>query len=127
METIKKTDDDLKKIVAKWQPRLGLLDWDINIKFVDARTLNDNVASTKLSTHLQRAFITVLDIEDRQKSSKEHDIELDTVHELLHVRLWLQDSIINQRNNDYEDIIREQSIEHIARALITTDRQNNTL
>jgi len=127
METIKKTDDDLKKIVEKWQPRLGLLDWDINIRFVDTRALEGGFASTQLSTSLQRAFITVLDIEDRSKSSKENDIELDTVHELLHVRLWLQDSIIEQRNNNYESVIREQSIEHIARALIIADRQNNTL
>jgi len=112
---------DLEKMLKKWQSRLGLSDWNITIKFDTARNMNDNLGSTYLQNQVQMADIRIKALNDRQKSdSAENDPELDLVHELIHIRLWAIDP------RDAEGVFhicREQAIEWIAKALITSDRQ----
>lgn len=108
--------------LSKWQKRLGLSDWHITIKIRDARDMDQYPARATIQENIQCADIRVMDINDRQQSDPGYaDLELDIVHELIHIRLWAIDP------KDIEGSLhtcREQAIEWIARALIETDRNS---
>jgi hypothetical protein len=106
--------------LRKWQKRLGLSDWEIIIRYSDTHEMDGGPAKTKINDELQHADIRLLLPEDRQKNEPaDKDIELDIIHELIHVRLWA----IDPRTNDsLLHICREQAVEWIAKALITTAR-----
>ena len=113
--------NDLETYLQKWQTRLGLSDWKISIRFNDANDMDQNPAKTSIQTNIQNADMRVMCPEDRQYSDAGFaDIELDIVHELIHIRLWSIDPL------NAEGILytcREQAIEWIAKALIESDRQ----
>jgi len=115
------TQIEAEKAARKWQKRLGLLDWYITICFRDARDMDQYPARTKIQQNTQHADIRLMMPEDRQKSDpQDGNIELDIVHELVHVRLWAIDPL------DAEGALytcREQAIEWIARALISSEYQ----
>mgnify|MGYP003958937009 FL=1 len=118
------TNEDLKKIVKKWQPRLGLSDWTIKIRFSDMRAI-DGLAQTTIQNNMQNADIQILQPGDRQASDMaDHDIEQDVVHELVHVRLWMQDKVLAERNIDIEYTLREQSVDWLAKAMLIAERSN---
>ena len=112
----------IEKLLKKWKSRLGLSDWDITVKFRDAVDLDDNIAATIVRASLQSADMRLLNKGDRKASDPvAGDMELDLVHELVHVRLWAIDP------TDAEGVLhqcREQAIEWIAKALVNLDRQN---
>lgn len=112
---------DIDRILKKWQPRLGLSDWAITVQFRDAQDMNQCPGSTKIRDCIQCADIRVMNIDDRQKSDPgDADVELDIVHELVHVRLWAIDP------KDAEGVLytcREQAIDWIAKALVSADRE----
>jgi len=112
--------EKLKELLNKWQKRLGLSDWEIDIGYNDHFDNSKNSAKTIYWENTQNARIRILDPKDRQKSNPVFkDIELDLVHELIHIRLWAIDP------NDPDDILhvcREQAVEWIAKALIKADR-----
>jgi len=112
---------DLVTLLAKWQTRLGLSDWTITIEWRDSI---DNVqcpARTRIFLHIQQAAIRIMNINDRQQSDpSDSDPELDIVHELVHIRLWAIDPI---DADGTLNALREQSIEWIAKALISLDRK----
>ena len=109
----------MEKLLKKWQSRLGLSDWDITVKYRDARDMDQYPAKTKIQAGIQAADIRLLALSDRQSCDPgDANPELDLVHELIHVRLWAIDPI------DAEGALhlcREQAIEWIAKALINTD------
>jgi hypothetical protein len=111
---------EIQKHLKKWQGRLGLSDWDITIKIRDAQDMNQNVATTRVRENMQHADIRLMDKGDRQQSDPgDSDPELDLVHELVHVRLWSIDPV---NAEGALHTCREQAIEWIAKALISTDR-----
>jgi hypothetical protein len=110
-----------KSNLKKWQKRLGLSDWDITVKHRDAQDMNQNQGKATIRAALQNADIRIMKENDRQKSDpSDSDPELDLVHELVHVRLW---SIDPYDAEGVEHVCREQAVEWIAKALITSDRQ----
>lgn len=105
---------DLEKILDKWKKRLGLSDWKISIEFNTQDHL-DGQAKTRIYETSQVAKVFILSPEDRQKSDpNDSSIELDIVHELIHVRLWAIDPKDADR---LTHALREQAIEWLARAL----------
>jgi len=119
------TNEDLKKIVKKWQPRLGLSDWTIKIRFVDLAAIDGCLGQTHIQNNMQNADIQILQPGDRQASDMaDHDIEQDVVHELVHVRLWMQDKVLAERNIDIEYTLREQSVDWLAKAMLIAERSN---
>jgi len=114
---------DIKKLLKKWQGRLGLSDWMISVQFKDCIDMNQSQGRTEIQKSNQYASIRLLQIEDRQKSDEsENDPELDLVHELIHIRLWAIDPDVFE---GALHICREQAIDWIAKALITSDREGN--
>ena len=111
---------DLQQLLQKWQKRLGLMDWTINVRFSDWCDQNQASGRAHIKMNIQFADIRLLALEDRQENDPcDTDPELDLVHELIHVRLWATDP------SDAVGALhhcREQAIEWIAKALITTDR-----
>jgi len=118
-----KENIDIKKLLKKWQRRLGLSDWMISVQFKDCIDMNQAQGRTKIQNCDQHAYIRLLQIEDRQKSDEaDNDPELDLVHELIHVRLWAIDPDVGEGTLH---VCREQAIDWIAKALITSDREGN--
>lgn len=106
--------------LKKWKKRLGLSDWDITVKYRDAQDLNQSQGKTIVRAPMQTADIRLMKQTDRQKSDpSDSDIELDLVHELVHVRLW---SIDPYEAEGVEHVCREQAVEKLAQALIISDR-----
>ena len=104
----------------KWQKRLGLSDWVVSAKFETQEHLTGQAKTTIYDT-TQIAKICLLSPGDRQESDpNDSDIELDILHELIHVRLW---SIDPKNPDPSTHVLREQAIEWIAKALIETDRK----
>jgi hypothetical protein len=108
-------EEHLKELLKKWQPRLGLSDWKINIKFLDYLDINHNIAQVQKNVDLQTAEIRILNPKDRQASNLNHqNIEQDLVHELVHLRFWF----LKNPENDTENTLQEQAVEWISRALV---------
>lgn len=112
---------DLGKLLEKWQKRLGLSDWGISVRTRDARDMNQCPGHTKIQANIQRADVRLMRPEDRQACDPgDEDIELDLVHELIHIRLW---SIDPSDASGALYTCREQAVEWIAKALIASDRE----
>lgn len=106
--------------LKKWQKRLGLSDWDITVDFSPQDHLSGQAKAT-IYASTQKAKIFLLDETDRQKSDpNDQDMEFDLVHELIHIRLWSFDP---REAKDNDNILREQAIDWITRALIQMDRK----
>ena len=112
---------ELKKILKKWQNRLGLIQWDISIKFLEARDIGYHEAKTMIYKNQERAVIRLMQEGDKQISERFNDTyELDILHELIHIRLWAIDP------NDPDDnthTLREQAFEWIAKALVLAETE----
>jgi hypothetical protein len=123
---IKYDEQFLADVISKWSKRLGLSDWTITACFREARDMHQAPANTRIRVNIQQADIHILQPEDRQLSDpQDADMELDIVHELIHIRLWAIDP------EEPEGVLyacREQAIEWLAKALITSDRsEGNSL
>jgi hypothetical protein len=105
------TQAEPMKMVDYWKIRLGLHSWRISIKFVP-RYNQPCSAETFVQPQMERADITAWSDSDRDDSCD--SVELDVLHELVHIRLWAIDP--------YEATgvlhhCREAAIEWLARAL----------
>lgn len=107
------THEELTSLVEYWKKRLGLHSWDITAEFCRRKDIHDEaVAAACIQEQLERAKISLSRIEDREDS--EDPIELDLLHELVHVRLW---SIFPRKTDFVEGKCAESAVEWLARAL----------
>lgn len=120
----------LARCVREWQDRLGLQAWNITASIerrerIDILTQSTGAqAGCDQSTCLRRARIYICRPEDwplvdAVAPDDPQDMELDLVHELLHIVLsgWpLGETPLEKR-------LKEQSIEDLARALVRLKRQ----
>ena len=82
------TDSDLRAIVAYWQPRLRLSDWDIQVEKVHPETLDCDWGQVKIHDVKKRAMIQVSDQEKIAEDKKWHEsYEQVILHEMLHIVL----------------------------------------
>ena len=115
------TQDQLEIWVLKWQERLGLRGWHIKISFRNKHDLEGNPAASFIQKTTQNVSVRVLHPKDRQKSDAAYDsIELDIIHELLHVRLWALDVV---EVDDTTQTLKEQAFDWIARAMLASERR----
>lgn len=108
-----------KKLLAKWQKRLRLQDWDVRIRFVNDQDL-DSECVAKCVRHKQKKAAHIVwrrkGNEPRDSWPKDND-EYVIVHELLHLHLWP----VEPDTGNFEDpawIAIETTIHAIARALV---------
>lgn len=101
----------LSAMVEYWKPRLGLHSWEISVEAVQKHK-QQRCAETFIKPQMERASITVWRDEDREGG--DDPVELDILHELVHVRLWAIDPYDAK---GVVDDCREVAIDWLARAL----------
>ena len=82
------TKENIETIVIKWQKILRLLDWDISVQIVENEWRKSG--DVKIDIDNKMAILLI------NKNPKcENLVEL-VIHELLHIRLWPMDQMIEE-------------------------------
>lgn len=105
--------DELESLCKSWQGILRLSDWKIKIAKVHRHDIDNCVSRVHYRASLKDATIKVVFEEECEDSP---DIEINIVHELLHLHFW---------NADYtgtDNDIHEQAIDLIAQSLVMLSR-----
>tara|TARA_R110000868_G_scaffold24258_3_gene96132 strand:- start:984 stop:1349 length:366 start_codon:yes stop_codon:yes gene_type:complete len=115
------TSKQLNAALTKWQKRLRIQDWDIELEVVDRSTIIDKADSDVLGAcqcfdTKKRAQILLLRPEDIKPG--EDNIEVILVHELLHVVMPVQDLRLNIDQKDPAYIAYERIVDQMARAFV---------
>lgn len=121
------TQKRLEALLAEWQPRLGLADWEIRIRLCTATEMGGNAALGLCEHNLKRrvATIKVLAPQDWPRGDSETDEEIadeieDTViHECLHCHFAPFEA---SDSDSPQGIAQEQAIDALARAFVRTKR-----
>jgi len=102
-----------------WQEILRLQDWDVIIELVHHHELNGVIAAVSSNEYLKVARISLLRAEELRK--EDMDMESSLVHELLHVHT--KDWEILNRKYEHSDVLQEQAIESLTKAIIKLNRK----
>lgn len=103
---------DLLRVMQEWQKLLGLRDWLITLEIVPKGDLGKDDANVLYCVEDRTAKIRV----ERGKA----DMELLVLHELFH--LWTGPI----RHNPKTDLVEEQAIEALTRALLVLKRGDDS-
>ncbi len=79
----------LREIMTKWQGILGFSDWDLKLEMVDFRRERQS-GDIKIDEPNQQALVLMA------REPFREDEELTLVHELVHLRLWKLDQMIEE-------------------------------
>lgn len=110
------TKPNLNQLLAKWQPRLRLSDWDISIGWATARELPEDVGQNTFNPATGVSDIKIKVPEDiTDKHHLYHNVELTVIHELLHLVFG---QAAGWQKDDSKYIGLENSIEKVAKALL---------
>lgn len=106
-----------ERIIEYWKPRLGLHAWEITIR---EKPRHEQVccAETYVQPQMERAEISVWRACDI--TVNDDPLELDILHELVHIRLWAIDPVEAEGTLHY---CREAAIEWLARALFNAKHE----
>lgn len=115
-----------EKLLNEWQERLGLQDWAIvlryNCKFSDLET-QDSVGETLWNITIKNATIRIISKEEYGTDrTLPFDFEKTLVHELLHLKFGIIDSMNSTYESKVVDELRHQLIDDLARALVMAKR-----
>jgi len=117
--------EELDRLLAEWQKRLRLQDWDVKAKIVRARDLDsfDRSAQVSWTFNSRTALIKIMDPIDYPHNCEwPNDLEESLVHELLHLHFaGISDSL---HDNDWRDGVIEQALTSIDLALVEAKRGN---
>ncbi|EIF2088135.1 hypothetical protein ACSW95_16395 (plasmid) [Clostridium perfringens] len=85
-----KFDENLiEKYLRKWQERLRLNDWDIKLQLINQEW--NKTGDIKIDMTDKKAIVMINDY-----NPKENNLEPVIIHELLHLKLWGMDQMIEQ-------------------------------
>jgi hypothetical protein len=110
---------DVRQWLRVWQSRLGLSDWNVEVKIVRISDLNpDTLGHLKWNSENRTATIKVLDPVDYDLpvSRIPEDIEITIVHELLHLQL----SVL-PRDKAYK-AVEERVVQRMTKALFDLEK-----
>lgn len=115
-----------EKLLNEWQERLGLQDWAIvlryNCKFSDLET-QDSIGETLWNITIKNATIRIISKEEYGTDrTLPFDFEKTLVHELLHLKFGIIDSMNSTYESKVVDELRHQLIDDLARALVMAKR-----
>src|SRR5690349_9573241 len=99
------TDRELRELTTFWQMRLGLLDWDIDVRFAKAWEIAEGgVGQCEHHKHTKGARIRLLRPDDLDPSHNPtiNNIEHTIVHELLHLHMVYFDQGIERGSAEYD-------------------------
>lgn len=120
---MRRATGDLKRLLARWQRRLRLQDWDLDIQFARPGELDTEDASAEVHWQLKKRMATIKICAPEcfpRNRSRGQDIEYSIVHELLHLTMI---GFANHKEGSVEDTLQEQCIDQIARALVEAYRR----
>ena len=120
------TQEELERLCEYWKRRIGLADWEFAIRIKRAE---DMISESQGDCHwklaIRQAVIQIIDPVDYSKHNMgEQDMERSLVHEMLHP---LFGPVDKEENSRLEDIMLEQAIESIAKALVKFRRGQQEL
>lgn len=85
-----KFDENLiEKYLRKWQERLRLKDWDIKLQLINQEW--NKTGDIKIDMTDKKAIVMI-----NNYNPKENNLEPVIIHELLHLKLWGMDQMIEQ-------------------------------
>jgi len=79
--------DEIQVLIEKWQNILRLRDWDIKLELVTREWRK--TGDVKIDQHDKKAIVLINNVNPRQTN-----IEEVIIHELLHIKLWGMDQMI---------------------------------
>lgn len=111
---------DLQLLLDKWQPILSVQDWEVTIQYARKWRLGPNRGGEiERIDGKKYAAIRVLDPGDYDPNCiVPLDTEYTVVHELVHLHFAVFDSL-----EDTKDMLYEQGVHKLARALVALDRK----
>ena len=83
--------DHLKSLLAKWQDILRVRDWDIKVELMDSKWRKSG--DIKIDAEDKKAIMLI------SENPKSDNLEELVVHELLHLKLWDMDQMIEMLIN----------------------------
>lgn len=116
------TDEDLLDCVRWWAEELGLGAWHVHARFVTRRDNGGALGSCSWTALYEDATVCIAEWRDRDQADRvENDLEVDCVHELLHIRFWVRE--VPSDAEDTTSTMYELAIERTARALVDLRRK----
>lgn len=109
-------------LLREWQNRLGLQDWRIKLcdkMRPDDMRLQDVVGDTEWTECSKTALIEILDPKFYGDRIVPFDYEKTLVHELLHLKL----SLVSSQVDDLQERYMHTIIDDLARALVDAKRK----
>jgi hypothetical protein len=113
---------DLEELLADWQTRLRLLDWDISCEWATHYNV-EAFGRTKTSLANRTALIDLVPPDQIDDEGILNDLEVTLVHELLHVKA--ADVLENKTCSSHPDLegpLWECFIDQVAQALVAGKR-----
>lgn len=114
------TVEEARIACRKWQGRLGLMDWDVQVKIVRSSELEGCQGHCKFVIERKQATIRLLEREDYLLAGRQRpqDHEQTLIHELLHLHtVWW-----GSEHDSDERKLEEQMIHLLAKAFIEMSR-----
>ena len=109
--------EELNNRLNFWKEILNLTEWTISLKFLSASDMDGGIAKTYLKDNIQTAEISFLNINERKDADRSlESLELDLLHELVHIRFWFVRTA--DEKNYLENTLIEQAIENTAKAFL---------
>ena len=111
-----------KELLAKWQKRLGLTDWVIDLRdncVPDDMELPSVAGECVWQEVNKTAVIRIIKPECYGERIAPFDFEKTLVHELLHIKFCL----LEESGNPLQDRVLHQIIEDLAKAFVVSERE----
>lgn len=86
-EIMRFNEEDIKKYIVKWQDTLRLRDWDIKHEIVNTEWRK--TGNIKIDADDKKVILLI-----NNYNPKQTNLEALIIHELLHLKLWGMDQII---------------------------------
>ena len=118
------TIEQLQEALVWWRSYFGLSDWEINIQMAHGGDIGA-VARSRTRIFHKEADIEIATVETRTERARGVcDMEIDLLHELLHVVWCPAETAANLKQDSVEnDLIFEQPVEMLARSMVRLRRQ----
>ena len=133
---MKINESDLVNYLNKWQDTLRLRDWDINYELVNTEWRKSG--DIKIDRDVKQAVLMI-----NNKNIKHTNLEALIIHELLHLKLWGMDQMIesliysvfgtDESDPQFEFAYNhfmyelESTVEDLAKAYITIGGENKEI
>jgi len=115
------TTEELLKCFKKWQPRLGLSDWNIGLALVEPNDMDESRAGESDVQWVNKCgTISILKKEYMPKDmliKQPHESTL--IHEMLHFKFFMAEP--NSLEQFYHDTFQHQLLEELAKALFLAE------